>query len=274
MQDERTIRKVKDYWNSNPVHSVEFHVESDLSAYLNEIDELRWSDNERWSRSLFYEFDSGPGIKLLDAGCGIGVLSRFYARKQFEVYSVDISDKAVEITDRSLKLFGLKGQVSVSSVEDLPFPDNSFEYIVSNGVIHHTPETEKAVAEFYRVLKPGGCASVCVYYKNILLRRPIWWAVSLALRFLLLKRRGREKLLTATTPEELVRAYDGNDTPIAKLYTRAQADKLFTGFRHLAVEPHYFPIRFLKICKTGSLVHKLLDRYCGVLLYYLLEKPQ
>lgn len=67
--------------------------------------------------------------------------------------------------------------------------------------------------------------------------------------------------------------YDGNDTPIVKVYSREQADKLFECFKIKAVETHHFPIRFLRLFSVGGLVHKILDRYCGVLIYSLLEKP-
>ena len=48
-----------------------------------------------------------------------------------------------------------------ASVEDLPFHENTFDYVVSNGVIHHTPNTQKSVDEFFRVLKPGGKLVIC-----------------------------------------------------------------------------------------------------------------
>lgn len=271
-EETKTINDVKEYWSNNPVHSVEFKEDHD-KRYFEDIDKLRWSDNERWAKDRFYEFGDGRGKRLLDAGCGIGVFSRFYARRNFDICAIDISDSAVELTRKSLDLFGLKGDVRSGSVEAMPYPDNHFDYIVSNGVIHHTPDTEKAADEFFRVLKPGGIASVCVYYKNIFLRQPLFSIARLMLKIVLKKKDGREKFLTAETPEEFVRTYDGNDTPIAKLYTRKQTDKLFSRFEVERVELHYFPIRFLKGFKTGGLVHKIMDRSCGVLIYYLLRKP-
>lgn len=264
--------RVAGYWNRNPVHSVEFTPQADLKGYCDFIDALRWSDNEKWAREKFYEFNAQPGARLLDAGCGIGVLSRFYARQGFDVHAIDISGTAIEMTRGSFEAYGLKGNIQLGSVESIPYPDNYFDYVVSNGVIHHTPDTEKAVSEFHRVLKPGGLASVCIYYRNVLLNKPIWSLVKLLLPFILKKKDGRERTLASSTPEEFVRVYDGNDTPIAKVYTRKQADRLFSAFEPLAVEPHYFPIRFLRFFKVGGLFHFVLDRTCGVLLYYLLKK--
>lgn len=268
----KPLADVVTYWNDHPVHSVEFGPQSNLRDYCDRIDQLRWSDNERWALPL-YEFGLPPGSKILDAGCGIGVCSRYYARKGYEVHAIDITPRAVEITQRSFDLYGLQGQVRLGNVEELPYPDRSFDGLVSNGVIHHTPDTEKAVAEFYRVLKPGGIALCCVYYRNLLLRPPLWAVTKRLLPLALKKRQGRERMLSVATPEELVRTYDGDGTPIAKLYSKREAQELFRRFRIKAAAPHYFPVRFLRGFRTGGWIHRLLDRSCGTLLYLLLEKP-
>jgi ubiquinone/menaquinone biosynthesis C-methylase UbiE len=269
-----SVQSVAKYWNEHPVHSVEFPEGFGTRAHFDSIDKLRWSDNERWAEKTFYDLPGDGRTKLLDAGCGMGVFTRYYARKGFDVDAVDLTENAVRLTTESLRLFGLKARVRQASVESLPFPDDTFDYIVSNGVIHHTPETEKAVAEFFRVLKPGGRASVCIYYKNAALRWPLWPLARLVLRLALVKSSGRGKMLVARTPEELARVYDGDDTPIAKIYTKAESDRLFSAFKTVAVEPHYFPARFLRFFKPGGLVHGLLDRNFGFLIYYLLEKPR
>ena len=162
-------KDVIDYWDKNPVHSIEFDLNTDLRGYCEYIDALRWSDNEKWARDKFYEFKGEGELRILDAGCGIGVFSRFYARKgpRFKVCAIDITPKAVEITQKSFKIFGLEGEIRLGSVEELPYPDNYFDYIVSNGVIHHTLNTQRAVDEFYRVLKPGGQSLLFLYQKTL-----------------------------------------------------------------------------------------------------------
>ncbi len=242
--------------------------------YFDGIDSLRWSENELWAYKKFYNLPGDTKTTLLDAGCGIGVFTRLYAKRGFKVTAVDLTERAVELTRLSLRLNNLTAEVKQASVEDLPFEDNSFDYIVSNGVIHHTPQTQKAADEFYRVLKPGGKASVCIYYRNILLSYPFWPIVSKVIIPLLLKKSpGRENMFTVRTPEDFVKVYDGNDTPIAKVYSKQQAKDLFSSFKVIAIEPHYFPIRFLKFFKKGGLVHRFCDWNFGCLIYLLLEKP-
>ena len=180
-----SIDDVCSYWTENPIHSLEFSEEPNSKAYFDLIDRFRLLENELWAKKSFYDLPGNANTHLLDAGCGVGVFTRFYARCGFKVTALDLTDVAVQITKKSLELSHLKADVQQGSVEALSFDDNSFDYIVSNGVIHHTPETEKAVNEFYRVLKPGGKASIAIYYKNWLLRNPIWLIVRLLIPLLL-----------------------------------------------------------------------------------------
>jgi len=277
MQTKASLEQVQEFWDNNPVHSVEFPEQIGTKAYFDQIDSLRWADNERWAEPVFYNLPLAKEVKILDAGCGIGVFTRYYARKGYNVTAVDISENSLALAAKSLEHYNLRANFCHGSVENLPFADSEFDFIVSNGVIHHTPNTEKAVSEFYRVLKPGGKASVCIYYRNALLREPLWTISRKVLQFALRKRHGRERMLEVNTPEELAKVYDGNDTPIARLYGRKEADKLFAQFKTIAVEPHFFPLRFFPprlswIAPSGGLVHRILDRQCGFLIYYLLEK--
>ena len=223
-----TLENVKNYWTNNPVLSIEFPISDYDKDYFDKIDTIRWTDNEKWAEPKFYDLKGNSDTKILDAGCGIGVFTRYYARKGFKVTGIDLTEKALEITKKSLDIYDLNAELVLGSVEKLPFEDNTFDYIVSNGVIHHTPNTEDAVNEFYRVLKPGGKASVSIYYKNQLLKYPLWPISKLALKILLRKVSGRENMLTINTPEELCKVYDGNETPISKLYTKSQSNKLFS----------------------------------------------
>lgn len=276
MNKDIKLDKVAKYWNRHPVHSVEFKDYADIKGFCDSVDKQRWAENERWAADKFYGFKGTDKTRVLDAGCGVGFFSRFYARKGFELHAIDISEKAVMITKKSFEVFGLKGTIKIASVESIPYEDNYFDYIVSNGVIHHTVDTEKAVEEFYRVLKPGGLASVCVYFKNILLNEPFFTLLKLIVPAMLKKEKldGRENVFTARTPEDFARVFDGNYTPIAKLYTRKQADELFGRFNIVVAEPHYFPVRFCRFFKTGGFAHKILDKWCGFLIYYLLKKPE
>lgn len=97
------------------------------------------------------------GKKLLDAGCGEGYLSRFYATKGAYVTGVDISPKLIE-TCRSLHdQENLEIDFSPGSICDLSeFSDCSFDVVLCNLVLLNTPCLDEAMKEFHRVLSPGG----------------------------------------------------------------------------------------------------------------------
>jgi SAM-dependent methyltransferase len=84
---------------------------------------------------------------------------------------VDLNPVAVEQTRRRFEVFNLQGDIRDADAESLPFKDETFAFAYSWGVLHHTPGTKAAVAELFRVLKPGGRVGVMLYNRNSLLFR-------------------------------------------------------------------------------------------------------
>src|SRR5205085_8113962 len=124
-----------------------------------------------------------PDARLLDVGCGPGLWVRFFARRGFtNISACDLTQAAVDLTKRSLELFGLKARVEVGNAEALPYGDGTFEHVNCQGVIHHTPDPRKAVEEFARVLVPGGTVCLSVYYRTLILQRP--WLLRIVARIL------------------------------------------------------------------------------------------
>lgn len=82
------------------------------------------------------------------------------AEQGAQVYGFDISSYLVENTKKNFREAGLKADIRKSDMRKLPYRDNYFDCIYSMGTIEHIPDYEKAVGEFYRVLKPGGVAII------------------------------------------------------------------------------------------------------------------
>jgi len=98
------------------------------------------------------------GGALLDVGTGPGVLLVELAasRPDLRLTGVDLSADMIAVAKRNLKPFGDRALARVADVTSLPFPDRSFDLIVSSLSLHHWDDPESAVPELARVLRPGG----------------------------------------------------------------------------------------------------------------------
>jgi len=99
------------------------------------------------------------GGRVLEVGCGRGVglpllLSEFGAT---HAEGVDLDPRQIARARKRLNaMFGDRLGLHIASVEELPFPDASFDAVFDFGILHHVPLWQSGVAEISRVLKPGG----------------------------------------------------------------------------------------------------------------------
>jgi len=101
----------------------------------------------------------GEGKQVLDVGCGAGVTPCFLARKYgCRVVGVDILDAMVERSNERAKREGVLDKVEfrVADAQDLPFEDDLFDAVITESVTAFPKDKGKAVAEYVRVVKPGG----------------------------------------------------------------------------------------------------------------------
>jgi ubiquinone/menaquinone biosynthesis C-methylase UbiE len=104
--------------------------------------------------------EPGPGVRILDAGCGRGEVLLACAKAGAEVAGVDYSETAVELTKETLADYP-EADIRRGDVTALPWPDDSFDRVQFSDVIEHLdpPQTVPAFREFHRVLRPGGWLS-------------------------------------------------------------------------------------------------------------------
>lgn len=105
-----------------------------------------------------YPENKPENINVLEIGCGSGVNIKYAASLGYNVYGIDISETAVNYTIKSFKENGLKGSISVASVDNLPFEDNFFHIVIDHGVLVCVNEDtyKKAIDEIHRVTVGGG----------------------------------------------------------------------------------------------------------------------
>lgn len=269
-----TVQDVKNYWENHPLHTYEFQ-KPGTPEYFENLDAIKREDIEKFSGG-FSRFDAYAGKKLLDVGCGPGWFVVQYAKGGAQVTGVDLTSQAVWITTEHLKYRGLTAAVQQANAEALPFSDRHFDVVVSMGVLHHTPDFKKAIAECYRVLKPGGESKIALYHKGILHHQPFFGMMKILMKKIRMKHPGADLARTAETVDEFVRQYDGEGNPvgIAKSTEEWTAILRETGFQVRGHELHYFPKRFIPFSRwIPDFLHWAMDRCFGTLIYFKLEKP-
>jgi ubiquinone/menaquinone biosynthesis C-methylase UbiE len=104
--------------------------------------------------------------KVLDAGCGAGIPVSQILSEQFDVTGVDFSEAQIELARRNVP----NAQFLCQDMTKLEFPDSVFDGITSYYAIIHIPREEhpSLLANFYRILKPGGIALLCLGAEHLI----------------------------------------------------------------------------------------------------------
>lgn len=206
-------QQVHDFWNEAACGENQYLQNTNSAGYVDQS-----AERYRLEPLIlpFADFSSAKGKRVLEIGVGLGADHQCFAEAGADLYGIDLTERAVEHTRRRLELFGLTSSLKVGDAEELEFPDKGFDLVYSWGVLHHSPDTPKAIAEVYRVLKPGGVAKVMIYHTWSMIGLMLW------LRYALLA--GRPwRSLRSIYAEHL-------ESPGTKAYSRDEARQLFAQF--------------------------------------------
>ena len=216
------MQSVIEYWNAGPCGSTHGRAEEGSAEYFENIRRQRYFVEDHIPRVA--RFEAWAGKDVLEVGCGLGTdLMEF---KGARAVGVDLTPRAVALARRR------GADARVADARSLPFPDASFDLVYSFGVIHHSPEPEKIVAEIWRVLRPGGTVIAMLYNRrSFRVIYDIVWRHGV-LRAGLLRR----------TPSELVAhlCEARRGCPVVKLYSRREAAQLFGNVTVEAAYVHRF----------------------------------
>ena len=236
-----TVQNVKDFWESHVNNEYYTTAERASDEYFRDIEERRYRAHYNLV-DLFASLKGQHG-KLLEVGCGIGVDSIQLARCGFDVTAVDLTDSALNVAREFAARRNVTIDFRLGNAEGLDFPDATFDAVYSFGVLHHTPDIDKAVAEVHRVLKPGGTAYVMLYHRDSL--------VNLVHKVFRL-------------PYESPRDRDDH-CPVVYTFSRGGVRQLFGAFSRVSVEAAYpFTYGFGPLCtKLPLAIRRPLGRAIG-----------
>ena len=277
---EKSIDSVKEFWNENPLFTGESEHEEGSLEFFEEHKRVYYEDVFAGDfKKEKYIPKSGKDQKVLDLGCGVGfwTIEMLQYSQPGKFYSADLTPKALEITKKRLAHYNLESELSIQNAEKMTYDDNTFDHLNCQGVIHHTPDTQACLNEISRVIKPGGTASISVYYRNFILRN--WKSISVFGRSLSkigggLKGRGREKIFTVSDVNEITRLYDGAKNPVGKSYTKKQILGMIPEDMEVEnVFLNFFPARSLPF-KIPKGLHRFLSRNMGFMIHLSLRKKK
>lgn len=224
-------RKAREQWTHDPAGAVYGRAhEFGTREFFDEVERHRYEEYAPWMREVM-GFGDFAGEHLLEVGCGMGTDLLQFARGGANVTGVDLTPRSVETSRHHLQLYGQTGDFALTDAEQLPFADESFDVVYSNGVLHHTPDTAEAVREIHRVLRCGGLARVMLYHRH---SWNYWFEIILHRGLL------RGQLLRGKTAEDIMSRYvevnEGEGRPLVKVYSQRQARELFSMFSEVQTE--------------------------------------
>ena len=259
--------RVRDFWQNHPCGTKFADAQPGSRIFYELVEQHRYE--KEWHIPDAAGFDQAKNLRLLEVGCGLGTDGAQFAKAGADYTGIDLTEAAVNLARRRFELFNLPGNFRVADAERLDFPDNSFDVVYSHGVLHHTPDTAGAIREIHRVLKPGGRALVMLYHRNSynyrinisLLRRAgvhlLRWNSGVKLVHLLtgeqeesLREHARQLRSESDYlggQEFLNQNTDGAGNPLARVYSRDEARKLFKDFSNIETRIYFLNKKWLPI---------------------------
>jgi SAM-dependent methyltransferase len=209
---------VQSFWNEIPCGSRGISPE-DRRAFFRDL-ELERYELEPYLKP-FASFEKGRGRRVLEVGVGAGTDFINWVRNGADATGIDLTEAGVRLARERLDLEGRSARLCQGDAENLPFRSGHFDLVYSYGVVHHSPDTARAIGEIHRVLRPGGTARVMIYHHPSLVGLMLW-SVHCA-----------GKLKPWKSPRWAVFQY--LESPGTKAYSIGEARELFGAFGEVSI---------------------------------------
>lgn len=161
------IDTVRSYWDQRPCNIRHSEREVGSKAYFNDVEERKYFVEPHIP--AFADFQRWQGKKVLEIGCGIGTDTMNFARAGAHVTAVDLSEESLKIAKLRAGVFGLDNiRFYRANAEELTstVPVERYDLVYSFGVIHHTPQPEKALEQIRHYMDADSTLKIMVYHRH------------------------------------------------------------------------------------------------------------
>ena len=211
-QSVPSIEEVYKFWNDRPCNIKHSNKQIGTKEYFEDVTKRKYLVESHIIN--FADFAKYNSKDVLEIGCGIGTAAQSFAENGANYIGIDISDYSIELAKKRFEVFNLAGKFMTGNIELINNIDNKqFDLIYSFGVLHHTPDINKAIRNIYLMLKPGGEFKLMLYAKNSL------------------------KYFEITDGLDQFEAQSG--VPIANVYTNDEAKELLKDFNNIKIEQEH-----------------------------------
>ncbi len=260
--DHVTIEEVRDFWQRNPLCVNGIPYLAGTPQFFTEFDTQRESIESIPFSYALHEYLDFNKKKVLDVGSGNGYVLSKYATEGADVFGIDITQEGIDLCRKRFDYLNLQGHFQVADAQELPFADNTFDCVCSMGVLHHVPDTQKALDEIYRVLKPGGRLIVMFYHRNSAkyqFKYRVWsW-------------------VTGKSMQQLVNEFDGIGNPKGTVFSKIQLNIMLASFTEVKMQVGFLETRDVILRGARHLpdnLFKLFEPFLGWNLYAKGRKPK
>ena len=252
---KKNIKVIENFWNDHTC-GIRKYTHNNLSDYYKDLSNIRYKEHHELHSLV--EFKKFKNKKVLEIGLGVGNDASEFVKYKAIYNGIDLSKNAVDFCKKRLDFLYKSGDILQGNAENLPYKDESFDFVYSFGVIHHTEYPNLIVDEIHRVLKKNGSFFVMVYNRSsifykleiLVCRRLLllmcFLKFNILLTFLL---KGKLKIKAINYFHKLKQRYksnpfisnqellnhstDGVDCPLSRVYNKKESLELFLKFKNL-----------------------------------------